>query len=148
MTKVKKLSYEDFLESLRLTPRLSLELIVEDKTKGILLIQRTRVPFQHHWHLPGGFLLKNERISDCLKRLSKNELGKTVRVEEGRFLGLFENINGDPRGHFLHYVVRFKISDSESWLGSNKEGKREFFKKLPKVVILYQKDFLNRLGYK
>ena len=116
----KKLSYEDFLLSLRLSPRLSLEIILEHPREGILLVLRTRSPFVNKWHLPGGFLLKGELIDDCLRRVSKTELGQSVNVASSEFLGLFENIDGDPRGHLLHYVFRFKIKDSKLWLTSIK----------------------------
>ena len=146
--KIQKLSYEDFLLSLRLSPRMSLEIILEHPREGVLFILRTKTPFENNWHLPGGFLLKGESIAGCFKRISRDELGRAVEAEEGEFLGLFENIDGDPRGHILHYVSRFKIKDSKQWLGSTKEGKKTFFKKLPKKVIPYQGDFLNKLGYK
>ncbi len=146
--KIQKLSYEDFLLSLRLSPRLSLELILEHPREGTLLILRDKPPFENNWHLPGGFLLRGESIADCFKRISKDELGRSVEVEKGEFLGLFENIDDDPRGHILHYVSRFKMKDSKQWFGPTKEGKKAFFKKLPKKVIPYQRDFLNKLGYK
>lgn len=146
--KVQKLSYEDFLESLRLCPRLSVELILENVKGGILLIQRTKSPFQNNWHLPGGFLLKNELITDCIKRISTEELGQTVEARRAEFLGLFENIDGDPRGHILHYVSRFKIDNPQLWFIPTKGEKKAFFQKLPEVIIPYQRDFLNKLGYK
>lgn len=146
--KTQKLSYEDFLLSLRLCPRLSLELILEHPREGVLFILRTKTPFENNWHLPGGFLLKGESIADCFKRISKDELGRSVEVERGEFLGVFENVGGDPRGHILHYVSRFKVKDSKQWLIPTKEGKKAFFKKLPKKTIPYQRDFLSKLDYR
>lgn len=146
--KIKKLSYQDFLLSLRFAPRLSLELILEHHQEGILLILRTKPPFENNWHLPGSFLLKGESIDNCFKRLSKGELGQAINTEEGEFLGVYENIDNDPRGHLLHYVSRFEIKDPKHWLNPTKEGEKGFFKKLPDKVIPYQRDFLNKLGYK
>ena len=143
----KKLSYEDFLLSLRLSPRLSLELILEHPREGILFIQRTKPPFENNWHLPGGFLLRGESTVDCFKRISTDELGKALEARKGVFLGLFENIDGDPRGHILHYVSRFKIENTKQWLAPTEEGKKAFFKKLPERIIPYQRGFLNKLGY-
>jgi len=146
--RIKKLSYEDFLLSLRLSPRLSIEIILEHSQKGILLIRRTKTPFENKWHLPGGFLLKGESIKHCLERLSKDELGQPVKVKKGEFLGLFENVNGDPRGHLLHHVSRFKMKDPKKWTLSSQKKENVFFKRLPQNIIPYQKDFLNKLGYK
>jgi len=92
--------------------------------------------------------LKGESVEDCLKRLSKEELGQSIKIEDGEFLGFFENIDGDPRGHLLHYISCFRIRDSKAWLSPTKEGKKAFFKKLPKNIISYQREFLNKFGYK
>lgn len=45
--KIQKLSYEDFLLSLRLSPRLSLELILEHPQEGILLKARDHMLNNH-----------------------------------------------------------------------------------------------------
>ena len=116
-----KLSYENFLESLKLSPRLVVELVIANNKGEILLLKRDKEPFKGHWHLPGGFLLKGELISDCIKRLSKDELGTQI-ADNGRFMGIFENIDGDPRGHILHYVVKFK---------ENGDTEGNYFSELP-----------------
>lgn len=133
-----KLSYDDFLESLRLSPRLVVELVIENNKREILLLKRDNDPFKDYWHLPGGFLLKGESISACIKRHAKEELGISP-TDSGKFIGIFENIDGDPRGHILHYVVRFEQDQ-------NVEG--SYFSKLPQETIPYQRKFLLELGYK
>lgn len=134
-----KLSYEEFLESLRLSPRLAVELVVKNEEEKILLLKRDREPYKDFWHLPGGFLLKGELISDCFRRLSRDELGSELNASDGKFEGLFENIDGDPRGHILHYVISIKTGNV---------GSGEYFSRLPDETIPYQRDFLNKLGYK
>ena len=134
-----KLSHGGFLESLRLAPRLVIELVVENNEGEILLLKRDRDPFKGKWYLPGGFLLKGESIGNCMERLSQDGLNFRLDSNEGEFLGLFENIDGDPRGHILHYVVRFK---------SGEVGNGSYFKELPQETISYQRDFLVKLGYK
>ena len=136
---VKKLSYSEFLKSLELAPRIVVELLIENKQKEPLLIKRIDKPYIGYWHLPGGFLLKNESIQNCIKRLAKEEVGLNYHSTDYKMLGLFENIKGDSRGHILHYVVKLK---------SNKQPQGRFFEKLPKKTISYQKRFLRELGYK
>lgn len=85
-----KLSYADFLRSLELCPRLTVELILENNKGGIFLIRRDRSPFENYWHLPGGFLLKGEKIGECVKRIAGEEIG--ARVDGGEFMGLFEEV--------------------------------------------------------
>jgi len=141
--KAKKLSYEEFLESLRLCPRLTVELLVKNKKGEVLLVKRLRPPFKGYWHLPGGFLLKSESITNCAKRLSLEELGFELNLRDGKFLGLFETIKGDPRGHILHYVLMFRLKNSQVCSDNGR-----FFKNLPPKAIPYQRKFLIKLGYK
>ncbi len=134
----KKLSYKDFLKSFEFAPRLTIELIVEDESGAIVLLKRTSDPYNNYWHLPGGFLLKDEKISNCVKRLAKEELNIDYDSEYKK-LGVFETIKGDPRGHIVHYVVR---------LSEDKITKGKYFKTIPQNTIPYQKTFLQELGYK
>jgi hypothetical protein len=134
-----KLSYEDFIKSFELAPRLAVELLVENTRGELLLLKRDTEPFAGHWHLPGCFLLKDELINDCIQRLAKDELGLTVGARKIEKCELFETLNGDPRGHVLHYPIRIK---SRSIVGKN------YFEFLPENTIPYQIQFLKRLGYK
>ncbi len=135
----KKLTLEEFLESLRLSPRLVIELVVENSEGAITLLERDRTPYVGMWHLPGGFLLKGELINDCISRIARDELNLKVDPVQAEHLGLFENLEGDPRGHLLHYVVRFKLNQSTT---------SKQFISLPPDTISYQKDILIKLGYK
>lgn len=138
----KKLSYEDFLKSLELCPRLVVELLLESEDKEIYLIKREKIPFENHWHLPGGFLLKGEKIKKCALRIFKEEIGMKVDESLGDFIGLFETLDGDPRGHILHYVIKYQRLELP--ISNNKH----FFRDQPELMIPYQKDFLRKLGYK
>jgi ADP-ribose pyrophosphatase YjhB (NUDIX family) len=144
VVKPRKLAFDKFLLSLKLAPRLAVEILIENPKKEILLIKRINRPYKGYWHLPGGFLLKNEKIKDCTERLSVEELGKKILFKNGKFVGLFETVGIDPRGHFLHYVVKFKLNISADKFSA--QGM--YFKKLPKLLIPYQRDFLKDLGYK
>lgn len=134
-----KLSYEEFLESLRLSPRLTVEIVVANDKGEILLLKRDKEPFKDHWHLPGSFLLKGESIGECFRRISLDEIGTELTYSDGKFEGLFENLDGDPRGHILHYVISIKTSLVPSG---------DFFNRLPEKTIPYQRVFLDKLGYK
>lgn len=140
----KKLSYKKFLESLKLAPRLTVEILIEGDNSGIFLLKRVKLPFENYWYLPGGFLLRGEMIEECVERLSREELGFRIDFKKGEFAGLFENLDGDPRGHLLHYVLRFRLDG----LPEEIREKGRFFSKLPKLTIPYQKNFLRKLGYR
>ena len=138
--KVSKLSMDDFLLTLRLCPRLCVDIIVIDTNNmGVLLVKRENEPFKGYWHLPGGFLLKNEPVNTCIKRLLRDEVG--IRFNgKSVFVGLFENIDGDPRGHLLHYIV--KIESEGITVESNK---MRCFTRLPKMIP-YQRKFISIVG--
>jgi len=139
--KPRKLPYSKFIESLKLCPRVTIELLLEN-AGGIFLIKRENYPFAGCWHLPGGFLLKGELIGDCVLRLCEEELGIKTKTLESGFVGLFETIKGDPRGHLLHYLVRC------SGINPQTSEKAKYFLKLPGSIIPYHKKILNELGYK
>jgi len=141
--KAKKLPYKEFLKSFKLCPRLAIELLVENKKGQILLLKRSRPPFKNYWHLPRGFLLKNEPMGNCAKRLSSEELRLELNSKDGEFLGLFETIKGDPRDHILHYTLRFRLKNNQV----RPDGEK-FFESLPPKMVPYQKKFLIELGYK
>jgi len=142
--KPQKLSYEDFLESLRLAPRVSVELVIEDGEGHLLLTKRTRSPFENYWHLPGGFLLKGERLAECCGRIAQEELGIDLENSAGEFVGFFETPEGDPRGHILHYVVKYKVGDIARKIGTGSGVK--LFDHLPEKIIPYQQRILDELG--
>ena len=123
-----RLSLDQFLLSLKLAPRMVVEVILENKEGGLLMLKREGEPFEGSWHLPGSFLMKGESIDECIKRILKDECGEEGNQVVVQFVGVFENLDSDPRGHLIHYVV--KVRDV---------GTR---------VIGYQKRFLSELGYK
>jgi len=134
-----KLSREDFLKSFKLAPRLAIELLFENQKSELLLLKRDKEPFTGMWHLPGGFLLKDESINDCIIRLAKDELNLVINPKQTKRLGLFETLNGDPRGHILHHPVKVKIPSIVN---------KDYFRVIPKNTIPYQSSFLEKLGYK
>ena len=135
----KRLSKEDFLLSLDLAPRMVVELVIKDSEGRIFLIERESEPFVGYWHLPGGFLMKGEKIQECVERLLGDECGMIVGGVRSEFLGVFENLEGDNRGHILHYVVKVDVDGVRG-------GK--FFELLPGKMVHHQRDFLGGLGIK
>lgn len=144
----KPLSKEDFYKSLELAPRLTVELLIEDPSGRLLLTTREEPPFIGYWHVPGGFLIKDELIEDCAKRLLLREIGLELGVE-GVFVGrLFEAINQDVRegvsAHIVHYPIRYKLLDTELAIPKG----AEWFSNIPGNIIPYHGKFLRELGYK
>jgi colanic acid biosynthesis protein WcaH len=58
--------------------------------------------------VPGGRILKNERLTDAFLRLTAQELGVAIAIENARYLGLYEHFYTDSifgEDVSTHYVV-------------------------------------------
>ena len=95
---IPNLSEKEFLHVLKIVPTVVVEVIVKGED-GILLGKRNTEPFKGMWHLTGGFIYYNERVADAVKRVAKRETGADVEIV--KFLGVYEYINDDPRGHII-----------------------------------------------
>ncbi len=84
MTAPARLSDTVFASIVRHTPLVALDLVVT-RDQRFLLGERCNRPAQGSWFVPGGRIRKEERLTDALGRLSREELGLTLpwsRVEQ------------------------------------------------------------------
>lgn len=143
-----RLSRVDFEKTFKFAPRLAVNLLVENRAGEILLTKRNIEPFKDNWHFPGTFLLKNESIDDCIMRLSRGEIGFEVNPKKVELLGLFEDIEGDPRGHVIDAMYKY-CADYVGESGSTQETKDlRFFRELPEEIGFNHRDTLEVLGYR
>lgn len=101
------LSAERFSAVVRDTPLVSLDLVVVDANGRALLGQRRNKPAQGYWFVPGGRVLKDERLEDAFSRLLHQELGLDTKVP-ATFLGVYQHFYEDGfagDGVNTHYVV-------------------------------------------
>jgi colanic acid biosynthesis protein WcaH len=98
-----------FLDLVRLAPLVSIDLVVSDPAGRLLLGRRNNAPAKGFWFVPGGRILKGERLDAAFARVARAELGLELSRSDGRFLGVFEHLYDDnvsERGGFgTHYVV-------------------------------------------
>ena len=138
-TKVKSipnLSKKDFDRVLKMVPTTVVEVIVKNEN-GILLGKRNTQPFHGMWHLTGGFVHYNEKISDAVKRIAKREIGADVEIV--KLLGIYEYINDDPRGHLIGLAHIVKIRGGN--IAPNADNTElKYFKSAPDDMISYQKN--------
>lgn len=103
------LSEPDFTSVIARTPLVSVDLIIQDQASGkYLLGWRHNRPAQGHWFVPGGRILKNERMDAAFARLSRDELGVEVPYSQASWLGLYEHLYDDcvfGEMTSTHYVV-------------------------------------------
>jgi colanic acid biosynthesis protein WcaH len=104
-----RLEPQDFENVIRLTPLVSIDMIVRSPDGRILLGRRTNEPAKGCFFVPGGRITKNETITAAFTRLSLAELGVEQAIENARFLGVYEHFYStnhlERPGFGTHYVV-------------------------------------------
>jgi colanic acid biosynthesis protein WcaH len=74
-----------------------------------LVGKRNFDPAKHWFFVPGGRILKDERIRDAFARITRTELGADMCIGDARFLGVYEHFYPTNRfekeGFGTHYVV-------------------------------------------
>lgn len=103
------LARELFLLVVEHSPLISIDLIARRPDGTVLLGYRRNRPAQGFWFVPGGRILKGERMADALVRIVRRELGEAVPVSGWRSTGVFEHLYDDNfagvEGVGTHYVV-------------------------------------------
>jgi len=103
------LDRETFIDVVKHTPLVSIDLVVMDNNERVLLGHRRNEPARGFWFVPGGRILKDETLATALYRISRNELGIEYSIENAEFLGCYEHLYNNNfasvPGISTHYVV-------------------------------------------
>ncbi|WP_439509881.1 GDP-mannose mannosyl hydrolase [Marinimicrobium koreense] len=102
------LSRQTFMTVVASTPLVSIDFIVRNPRKQVLLGKRINRPAQGYWFVPGGRILKNETMEAAFMRLTEAEFGVSYSSELGRFMGVYEHLYDDSTFDATtstHYVV-------------------------------------------
>lgn len=103
------LNKDEFAQVVRNTPLVSIDLIIRDPDRCVLVGLRTSEPAKGKWFVPGGVVRKNERLADAFARIVKAEIGLDATIGDAKFLGVYEHLyanNAFGEGGFgTHYVV-------------------------------------------
>lgn len=99
----------DFENVIRLTPLVSIDMVVRSAERRVLVGRRNNEPAKGCFFVPGGRITKNETLAAAFRRISLTELGVEKRIEGARFLGVYEHFyptnNLERAGFGTHYVV-------------------------------------------
>jgi colanic acid biosynthesis protein WcaH len=109
MTEPRFLNESEFSFVVRNAPLVSLDLIMKDAQRRVLVGLRENEPAKGFYFVPGGVIRKNEAIEAAFARIVFAETGLGSSVDEAKFLGVFEhmyekNVFADP-DYGTHYVV-------------------------------------------
>jgi GDP-mannose mannosyl hydrolase len=103
------LAAEDFAAIIRLTPLVSLDLIVRTPDGRVLVVRRKHEPAKGALFVPGSRVTKNESLAAAFQRIAREELGLELFIQDARLLGVFEHMYPTNRleraGFGTHYVV-------------------------------------------
>ncbi|HCQ2939858.1 TPA: NUDIX domain-containing protein, partial [Escherichia coli] len=62
----------------------------------------------NYWFVPGGRILKDESFENAFKRVTLEELGVQISINEAKFLGAYEHFYSDNfsgTNFSTHYIV-------------------------------------------
>jgi ADP-ribose pyrophosphatase YjhB (NUDIX family) len=140
----KPLTLNEFERIYAKVPRLCIDLIAQDNQGGFLLTKRAIKPAKGMWHLPGGTLIRGEKIVEAIKRIATNELGVEVKII--RMVGIVEYLdpNTNAGGHTVALEYLVKLENDQIKLDAQ-ASEAKFSKKIPDNTIKEIKDFLNSL---
>ncbi len=139
--KIKKLPFEEFKNIYSKVPRLCVEVVIKTE-KGFLLTKRTIPPLKGCWHIPGGTVLKGEKLRDAVKRVAKEELNVEVKV--GEVLGVIEYSIKNYFSHPVGIAFTAEITSGNLRLDDNSD-EIKFFRNFPDKIFKEQRDFLEKL---
>jgi len=101
------LSSLEFTQLIQTSPLVSIDLIIQNE-QGYLLGKRKNEPARGFWFVPGGRILKNEKIEQAFQRIAFKETGLVAAIKDAEFLGYFEHFypNSFVADNIsTHYVV-------------------------------------------
>lgn len=103
------LEAQDFADVVRLTPLVSMDLLVRAPDGRVLVGRRINEPAKNLFFLVGGRITKNESRAAAFRRLTREELGVELEITQARFLGVYDHFYPTNRfeqnGFGTHYVV-------------------------------------------
>lgn len=105
-------------------PLVSVDLVVLHRG-GVVLGKRRNEPAKGEWFVPGGTVLKNERLEDAVHRVAREELGVDVTIRDR--LGAYEHFYDTSEFDDVdskHYLANAFVvePDSEEFVADNQHG--------------------------
>ncbi|MBA0217463.1 GDP-mannose mannosyl hydrolase [Pectobacterium brasiliense] len=103
-----RLDFDLFKTIVASTPLVSIDLVVLNSKREVLLGLRNNRPAQGYWFVPGGRICKDETFDVAFKRLTHEELGVTYNINDAKFIGSYEHLYSDNfsgNDFSTHYVV-------------------------------------------
>jgi ADP-ribose pyrophosphatase YjhB (NUDIX family) len=141
-----------FLLVSRLTPLLSVDLLIRDDNGRTLLTWREDHSYGPGWHVPGGIVRYRESVATRIHEVARLELGARVEFEETP-LSILESLRDSARdrAHTISmlYQCRLLTWPNESLRvhgGAPRPGYWQWHSTCPKNLIPEQRPYESYLG--
>jgi colanic acid biosynthesis protein WcaH len=103
------LNEEEFGRIVRCAPLVSIDLVIRDPERKVLLGLRNHEPAKGYYFVPGGRIRKGELLEEAFSRILVAETGCRADFESARFLGVHQHMYSTNRfgnpDFGTHYVV-------------------------------------------
>lgn len=124
-------------------PRLTVEVVIADPERGVLLALRDFGPCQGLWHLPGGTVRFGEPAVQAVARVAADELG--LAVTAGELLGYIEYPSHYEKGLDSPVGLAFRAEPDDGPPDPARlRGRCAWFATLPDAIHDEQRGFLAR----
>ena len=128
------------------TPVLTVDAVIVDPERGVVLIRRGHEPFAGCWALPGGFVEVGETCEAACVREVREETG--LDVEISALLGVFSDPGRDPRGHTVSAVYLCRALGGMP-CGGDAASQARYFAALDGLTLAFDHDrVLAAAGYR
>ena len=108
------------------------------KNHSIVLVKRSKPPFEGQYALPGGFVEYGETVELALIREIVEETGLKVKIKN--LIGVYSDPDRDPRGHIISLAFRAQIIGGELSSGSDASEVRLFdIRNLPRLAFDHER---------
>ncbi len=85
------LNQEDFKQIVKNAPLFAIDLVVLNSKSQMLVGKRVNKPAKDFWFVPGGRVFKNESLAEAFERITKAEIGLSLRYNRASLIGLFDH---------------------------------------------------------
>lgn len=102
------------------TPLLTVDCVVVDPVRGVLMVRRKNPPFEGSFALPGGFVEIGETVEEAAKRELSEETG--LEATNLTLVGVYSKPDRDPRGHTCSVAFLVRTRNTDSTAGSDAQA--------------------------
>jgi len=105
------------------TPLLTVDLLIYDASRGIVLVKRGNAPFGYA--LPGGFVDIGETVEAAGVREALEETGLQIKLES--LLGVYSDPARDSRGHTVSTAYIASVANPETLCAGDDAAEAAFY---------------------